>query len=51
MTAAPRVFVNSINIPLGATPGYVLSSDGSGNAAWVPSQAANDVAAAFFLAG
>lgn len=30
-----QVFTNSVQIPLGAVSGYVLTSDGSGNASWV----------------
>lgn len=34
MTAGPRLFLNSIQVPIAPTAGYVLTADAAGIASW-----------------
>lgn len=52
MTAGPRLFLNSIQVPVAPTAGYVLTSDAAGVATWQPAASASDLTAfAFFVGG
>jgi hypothetical protein len=48
--ANPRIFVNSIQIPVSPVSGYVLTSDAAGKATWQPvtASAATQRTFAFF---
>jgi hypothetical protein len=47
--ASPRIFVNSIQIPISPVNGYVLTSDASGNATWKPASGVTQRTFAFFM--
>lgn len=54
MSAGPRLFLNSIQVPIAPTAGYVLTADAAGVASWQPpasGSSAADLAFAFFVGG